>query len=172
MFYLIYINDFPNIIAELSKPIVFADDTSIIITNPSPSNFKEDINNKIYNINVWFRGNSLSLNFDKTYFLQFSTKSNYEINIKITCDNKLIKETKNTNFLGLDIDSSLTWKTHIDQVIIKLSRTCYAVSYVRHFMTQDTLRTIYFSYFYSILSYGIIFWGLHAGLMFLIFKKG
>jgi len=43
-----------------------ADDTSIIITNPSPSKFKEDINNIIDNINDWFRGNSLSLNFDKT----------------------------------------------------------------------------------------------------------
>jgi hypothetical protein len=30
-----------------SKPILFADDTSIIITNPSPSKFKQDINNII-----------------------------------------------------------------------------------------------------------------------------
>jgi len=51
------------------KLILFANDTSIIITNPSPSKFKEDINNTIDNINDWFRGNSLSLNCDKTYFL-------------------------------------------------------------------------------------------------------
>jgi len=58
-FFLIYINDLPNIIADPSKPIVFGDDTSIIIINPSPSKFKEDINNIIYNKNDWFRGNSL-----------------------------------------------------------------------------------------------------------------
>jgi hypothetical protein len=40
----------PNIIADLSKPILFADDTSIIITNPSPSKFQEDINDIIDNI--------------------------------------------------------------------------------------------------------------------------
>jgi len=40
-----------NIVAEPSKPILFADDTSIIITNPSSSKFKEDINNIIDNIN-------------------------------------------------------------------------------------------------------------------------
>ena len=34
--------------------------------------------------------------------------------IKITCDNKLIKETKNTKFLGLDINSSSSQKDHID----------------------------------------------------------
>jgi len=62
-------NDLPNIIVDPSKPILFVDDTSIIITNPSPSKFKEDINNTVYNINDWFRGNSLSLNFGETYFL-------------------------------------------------------------------------------------------------------
>jgi len=43
-------------------------------------------------------------------------------------------------------------------MMIKLSRVCYAIRYVKHFMSQDTLRKIYFSYFHSILSYDIIFW--------------
>jgi hypothetical protein len=50
------------------KPVLFADDQNIIIANPCPSKFKEDINNVIDNVNDWFRSNS-SLNFDKTYFL-------------------------------------------------------------------------------------------------------
>ena len=44
LFFLLYINDLLNITADLSKLVLFADDTSIIIANPSPSNFKEDIN--------------------------------------------------------------------------------------------------------------------------------
>jgi len=45
-------NDLLNIIADPSKAIPFADDTSIIIiTNASPSKFKEDIYNIIVNIN-------------------------------------------------------------------------------------------------------------------------
>jgi len=47
-------------------------------------------------------------------------------------------------------------------MMIKLSTACYAIRYVKHFMSQDTLRTIYFSHFHSILSYGIIFWGNSA----------
>jgi len=66
------------------------------------------INNIVENINDWFSGNSLSLYFDKTYFLQFRTKKIHEINIKIRCDNKQIKEIKNIRFLELDIDSSLS----------------------------------------------------------------
>ena len=107
MFFLLYINDLPNIIADLSNLVLFADDTRIIIANPSPSKFKEDINNITDNINDWFKVNLLSLIFDKTYFLQFITKSSYELYIKVSYDKKQIKEVKNTVFLGLDKDSSL-----------------------------------------------------------------
>ena len=62
-------DDFLNIRADPSKPILFADDTNLIITNLSPSKLKEDINNITDNINDWFRCNLLILNFDKTYFL-------------------------------------------------------------------------------------------------------
>jgi len=54
-FLLLYTNDLPNIIADPLKPILFADDTSIIITNPSPSKFKEVIYNIFDNINDLFR---------------------------------------------------------------------------------------------------------------------
>jgi hypothetical protein len=43
-FFLLYINNLPNIITDLSKLVLFADNTNIIV-NPSPSKFKEDINN-------------------------------------------------------------------------------------------------------------------------------
>jgi hypothetical protein len=54
LFFLIYINDLPIIIADPPKPVLFAADTSIIIENPSLSKFKEDINNITDNINDWF----------------------------------------------------------------------------------------------------------------------
>ena len=41
----------------------------------------------------------------------------------------------------------------------KLSKTCYAIRTIKTFMTFNVLRTVYFSYFHSLLSYGIIFWG-------------
>jgi len=80
-FVVLNLYDLRNVIAKPSKPILSADDTSKIITNPSPSKFKEDMNNIIDNTNDWFRGNT-SLNFDKTNFLQFRPKNSYEINKK------------------------------------------------------------------------------------------
>jgi hypothetical protein len=49
-------------------------------------------------------------------------------------------------------------KTHIEKVL-KMSSACYAVTFVYHFSTTDTIKIIYFAYFNSTMKYGIIFWG-------------
>jgi hypothetical protein len=67
LFFLFHINILPGIITNISQPVLFADDTSIVISKPSPIEFLNDINKVFGNINDWFKINSLSLNFDKTY---------------------------------------------------------------------------------------------------------
>jgi len=42
------------------------------------------------------------------------------INITLSCDNKLIKESKSTKNLGIDTDSCLSWKNVIDEMMVKL----------------------------------------------------
>ena len=41
----------------------------------------------------------------------------------------------------------------------KLSTDYFAVRAIKPYMSQESLRVIYFPYFHSILSYDIIFWG-------------
>jgi hypothetical protein len=61
----LYINDLPHVVKNKSKPILFADNTSIIVTNPNPTDFISDITTVFKYVNKWFRTNSLSLNFKK-----------------------------------------------------------------------------------------------------------
>jgi len=44
LFFLLYINDLPGSINNLSKLTLFADDTNIIFTHPNPSEFKVNSN--------------------------------------------------------------------------------------------------------------------------------
>jgi len=53
----------------------------------------------------------------------------------------------------------ITLKTRIDKIIPKLTAACFAIRAVRSFLPQETLKMIYYSYFRSIMMYGIIFWG-------------
>ena len=86
---LLYINDLPKIINNKSKPILFADDTSIIVSNPNPTDIKNDISAVIEHTNPLFKASLLSLNFDKTHYIQFITKNIYFVDLKLDYSNKL-----------------------------------------------------------------------------------
>jgi len=101
----------------------------------------------------------LSLNYNKTPFLQYLTKKQNERKIQITTSTSIITNIKSTKFLGLTIDSILSWREHISCITPKLNKACYAIRVIKPFMTQNVLRTVYFSYFHSVMSYGVIFWG-------------
>jgi len=49
LLFLLYINDLSQITNDNSKIVLFADDTSIIITNPNPTDFENSVN-KIFSI--------------------------------------------------------------------------------------------------------------------------
>ena len=74
LLFLIYINDFPLTINKLVDSILFADDTSIIISNTNPEEFKNIINSVMTEIMDRFQSNLLALNCNKTTFLQILTK--------------------------------------------------------------------------------------------------
>jgi hypothetical protein len=50
-------------------------------------------------------------------------------------------------------------KSHIAKILSKLSGTCFAVRSMYLYSSLNMLKIIYFAYFHSIISYGIIFWG-------------
>jgi len=63
------------------------------------------------------------------------------------------------NFLGLTLDYTLSWRPHIARIGNKLRTACYILRILKLTLTAQNLKTIYFAYFHSIMSYGIIFWG-------------
>jgi hypothetical protein len=66
---------------------------------------------------------------------------------------------KSLKFLGLTIDASFTWKYHIGELTSRLNKACYAIGSIKPFMCLDVLRSAYFSYAHSVISYKIIFCG-------------
>jgi len=64
----------PTVSAKNVKLVLYAADTSLIITNPGFIEFANKLNVIFNNVNEWFRKNLLFLNFNKTTYLQFWTK--------------------------------------------------------------------------------------------------
>jgi hypothetical protein len=104
-------------------------------------------------INKWFMVNSLSVYFNKTNYMHFSSKSDINVNY----GDVQMNNTCNIKFLGLVIDSTLSWRDHINHLVTKLSAASYSVQILSVVMTQESLEMIYFAYVHSVISYGIIF---------------
>jgi hypothetical protein len=75
LLFLKYINDLPKVVEPKAIPIFFADDTNIFIKSPKNTKLKNDLNTVICQINKWFQDNLITLNLNKTYFIQFINRS-------------------------------------------------------------------------------------------------
>jgi hypothetical protein len=111
LLFLLYIKALPQIINSQSKPILFTDDTSTIICHPDSDYFQNSINDIFADLN-WFKANKLTLNFDKTNFMKFTTNNKTSINFNIGYDDRTTEEVLSTKFLGLQIDNNKLGKAH------------------------------------------------------------
>jgi hypothetical protein len=59
--------------------------------------------------------------------------------INIEYDNKKISNSSHIKFLGINIVNKLSWKSHIDQLLPKLSSACYAIRAIKPYVNQETL---------------------------------
>jgi hypothetical protein len=78
--------------------------------------------------------------------------------MQITSHNSLIININSTKVLGLNIDTTLSWKAHITELSSRLNKACYALRATKPFMSTDVMKSICYAYVRSILAYGIIFW--------------
>jgi hypothetical protein len=152
----------PNLASIGTKILLYADDTSIIVTSPNLENFETKIGNIFGDITNWFKVKQLILNYNKTNYMQYKEKNSWDYNLKLNYQGNYIKSSTNTKFLGLIIDDSLLWKVHIDQMIPKLDTACFVIRMIQAIMSPETLRMVYFAYVHSIMSYGIILGGNQA----------
>ena len=82
---------------------------------------------------------------------------NYDLKIKI--DGKKLLPSNYVKYLGILIDSHLKWNYQTDTLASKLSRTIGMLTKIRHYVNKNTLRSIYYGIFSSILTYGCQIWG-------------
>ena len=159
LLFVIYVNDLPKTVHDKTVPILFADDTSIIVKSPNSKDFQTNMFTAFHCVNKQFKVNLLSINVDKTHYIQFKTKNKPTVDINIVCNDNLITALPKTKFLGIYVHNTINWSCHVEYIIPKLSSACYMMRSVKPFMSLNTLKTVHYSYFNAIISYGLPFWG-------------
>ena len=62
-------------------------------------------------------------------------------------------------YLGLMIDSNLSWKYHIESICHKISKSIGIIAKIRHYVPRRVLLSVYNSLIVPYLTYGICSWG-------------
>ena len=172
LLFLLYINDLCST-TNLSKFILFADDTNLFITAASKKEAFDKANLALEAINRYMFINKLHINLGKCCYLYFSP---IRVRIKtpagsnnnddeedneyaLMLNNEPIKQEQATKFLGVIIDDKLTFKPHIDKLESKLSSCIGRISRVKQCIPQELLIVIYRTLFESHLTFAITIWG-------------
>lgn len=164
LLFLIYINDIANA-SKTFNFIIYADDTTLtttieLILNEKPdANISSILNDELSCISDWLKANKLSLNVKKSKFMIFHKPQKKVKPLQLMIDNTAIERVSDFDFLGLTLNESLNWKSHIDKISNKISRSVGILNRLKHFLPLEIKLTIYSSLILSHLNFCILVWG-------------
>ena len=139
LLFLIYINDL-ILSSNKFEYIMYADDTTLIYTQPKLNNVEDNVNNELRYISNWFKANKLLLNLKKTICVFHNNWRDMSTldNISLAIDSNPVSKV-NVNFLGIQI---VTWNGMSTLIILNFKMYWYFV--------QTTISCTLFSSFHII----------------------
>ena len=118
---------------------VYSDDTSIYHSSKDIAQLNAIVNEEIYRLDRWLKGNKLSLNVAKTRSMLITTKQKKKY---LTAANQALQPSIreehievicNTKYLSVQIDENLTWKNQIKSITEKAFRAIGFLKFAKHF---------------------------------------
>jgi len=116
------VNDLPCSINKFASPVIYADDTIVLVSASNLKDLQTKIDSTLDYISDWFSFNGLILNMEKTNMVKFCTNHSLNNQQQFPTDNYLINEVTNIRFLGLGLNNNMNWKNHVAKILSKLSR--------------------------------------------------
>ena len=177
LLFIIYVNDINNA-SKCFESILYADDTSLnstlTILRSNRGTLSSNINRELNLINEWLLANKLSLNITKTKYMVFRYKQTPVSNIpnlELHINHSMIEKVSEFDFLGITIEETLSWKSHVSKISNKISKIVGLLSRTKRYLDTSVLIKIYNSLILSHLHYGILCWGFECSSIFKLQKK-
>ena len=116
---------------------------TLFITGKDMNVLCRQLNEDLRNIQEWLQCNKLSLNVLKTHYMVFTPRNKLIDDIEVKIHHVQIQRVYTTKFLGVQIDSQLTWKMHIEYTCKKLSKCVGILCKARKKLYKSTLISLY-----------------------------
>ena len=133
----------------------YADDTTLYTCDVYLSTLMYKLELDTMKAIDWFNYNSMKLNVDKCHLLLYEHK--YELMIG-NVDNNFIIESQKVKLLGIEIDSDLKFKDHINSICDTVSKKINALSRQCNVLPFNRRKHLMQAFFYSPFSYCPLVW--------------
>lgn len=170
LLFLIYINNLSKLVVE-GELYLFADDTALVSTGSTWEEAYMSASIDLSKIKNWFDHNSLTVNVEKTKFMPIVTRNQADPGSLIltmhSCNNprsagcncSMIERVDHYKYLGVVLDSKMSWVQHVQCAKNRLRKLLHAFSELSNVLSVDQCKVVYFAYVQSIILYGILAWG-------------
>lgn len=159
LLFLLFINDICKLNLK-GEICLFADDTSLFYKDVQYRNIQQQMDHDLNLLYDYFCANKLSLNLKKTKCMFIhSPRRRFPPRLPLTVHGVNVEEVHEYVFLGLTIDSTMSWSGHIRNLKKKLSSICGALRRVSNFIPGKWLMQLYYTLVHSRLSYLVALWG-------------
>ena len=178
LLFLIYVNDLPFAL-DRTKATMYADDTSISYSSKYVTDLTQVINTDLNNIRLWLMGNKLSLNVAKTQSMILGSGvrlrklglNDTTVGPDFQINEDRIAFTSNVKYLGVQIDSQLSWKEHITVALNKISRGVGMLKYSKKYLSLETVQKMYLGIVEPHIRYCCSVWGCAGDTIILKLQK-
>ena len=163
----IYINDITEASTKFDF-IMYADHTTLTSTLENfgkltdAASLEGELNEEILKVYCWLLSKKLTLNTAKSILMIFFKHPKVIPRLNFKIGRNTNEQVAEFNFLGINIDQNITWKSHVTKTAIKISRVIGVLNKLKHIFPQHMLRTIYNSLIQPHLIYGLYLWGLNC----------
>jgi hypothetical protein len=136
---------------------LFADDTAFHVFGDSHQQMIDKLNACMESVRNYFRVNKLTLNTDKTMWMNFSDSSRNPT-AKVMFGDRIIQETNKFKYLGFVLDSKLLWKEHVEVIIAKVKSRLYCLRRSKYSMSTEGRLMLFNALIKPYFTYGIEMW--------------
>ena len=158
--FILFINDLSDISEEIDI-LLYADDTTILLSDSEYENVVFKGNSNLLKIDNWLKCNRLALNVDKSSWMLYTNRhiDTSDSHSHMNIDNLPLKFCANTKSLGVTFDSNLNFKSHIENIVGKISKTVGVFYKIKSLVPNQVLISLYYSLVYPYLIYCVLIWG-------------
>jgi hypothetical protein len=149
LLFIIFINDFCFLKLN-SKPIIFADDTTISSSGETPELIIKCLEEDLVLISNWLKHNNLILNVHKSQAMYLSsnqrllktTQEEYD-KLTISCGTTKIKFSREVKILGVIVDNKLAFGSQTSNICSKVNSKAYLLNKSLYLFTENFKPTLF-----------------------------